>query len=81
MKHLKKFESKIDEPKVGDYVMCLDLSADSFFNEYIKDKIGQIVDIQKNINNDRKSHRPREKVIQELHRPWGNLPSQRPHGR
>ena len=46
MKYLKTFEQNdLDEPKVGDYVLCIDKCANDKTEEFLKENIGQIVNI------------------------------------
>jgi hypothetical protein len=48
MKHLKYFESEQNLPKINDYVLC-DIKWENWISEldiYIKENIGQIIDIR-----------------------------------
>lgn len=50
MKYLKQFENLIEEPQVGDYVICTDVDKDDAeLIEFISNTVGQIVQIVKDV--------------------------------
>lgn len=52
MKHLKKFEQNINEPEIGDYVICREnITNLPNLKNFLKNNIGQILDVNINKTN------------------------------